>query len=202
VATSSSFAAPRPKRAKVLIPKPKPCPLEKTSAVFDTEKMEIIEHAEAIPLAPETTPAAIVEASADPAEEHPKLLSPPTITELPKLPSAATTTMTPKKRRMASVLDYVLKSMKMPTPATAEASDDKIEDVREVAAASASSIHVEVGPLGAKPIELVEESLPEKPTSPIPEAPSQGDLDYIVRHASGNNYQKSKLPKCNIMLRT
>jgi hypothetical protein len=30
----------------------------------------------------------------------------------------------------------------------------------------------------------VEESVPEKSTSPAPEAPPHGDLEYIVRHAS------------------
>jgi hypothetical protein len=185
VVASSSFATSKPKRAKVLTRRPKPHPLERTVAVLDIEKMEITEHAEAIPLAPETIPAAKVEASIGPAEEHPKLLSPPTVTELSKLTSAATITMTTKKRRMASVLDAVLKSTKMPTPATTEDYDDKIEDVREVAAASSSSIHIEEGPLGAMPADLVKESLPEKPTSPVLEAPSQGDLDYIVRHTSG-----------------
>jgi hypothetical protein len=81
---------------------------------------------------------------------------------------------------MASVLDVVLKSTKMPTPVTTKAFDDKIEDVREVVTANASPIHVEAGPLGAKPVELAKESLPEKPTSPIPEAPYHGDLEYIV----------------------
>jgi hypothetical protein len=72
---------------------------------------------------------------------------------------------------MASVLDAVLKSTKSPTPACVEASNEKIEDAREVATASASSIHVEVGPSEAALVELVEESLLEKPTSPVPKAP-------------------------------
>jgi hypothetical protein len=152
--------------------------------VLNTERMEIVEHAEAIPLASKTIPIVAVEASVDPvveteaksskAEEHPKLLSPPTMTGLSKLTTA--TTMTPRKRRMTSVLDAILKSTKMLTPVTTEASDDKIENVREVVAASASPIHVEAGPLGAKPVELAKESPSEKPTSPIPDAPSQGDL--------------------------
>jgi hypothetical protein len=75
---------------------------------------------------------------------------------------------------MTSVLDAVLKSTKMPTPITTEASEDKIEDLREVVVASASPIHVEAGPLGTKPVELVKESLSEKPTSPLPEASSKG----------------------------
>jgi hypothetical protein len=103
--------------------------------------------------------------------------------------------MTPKKRRMASVLDDVLKSTKMPNPATTEASDEKIEDVREVAATSASSIHVEAGPLGAMLVELVKESLLEKPTSSVLEAPSQGDLDYIVRHDSGKQLSEEQIAK-------
>jgi hypothetical protein len=153
--------------------------------MLDIEKMKKAEHVEAIPLAPEAIPAATVEASIGPAEEHPKLLNPPPVTELPKPTSIATTTITPKKRRMPSVLDVVLKSTKTPTFTSTEASDEKNEDVKEVAAASASSIHIEAGPSGDMPAELVKESLPEKPTSPVSEAPTQSDLDYIVRHASG-----------------
>jgi hypothetical protein len=101
---------------------------------------------------------------------------------LPKLTTSATTT--PTKRRLASVLDAVLKSTKMPTPVSTEAPEGKTEDSREVAVARASPIHVEVGPVGTKLVELAKESLAEKPTSPMPEASSQGDLEYIVPHAS------------------
>jgi hypothetical protein len=184
VAASSSSAAPKPKGEKVLTRRPNPCPLEKITAVLDTEKIENVGHAKVVPLASATIPTAAVEASIGPTKEHPKMLSPPTVTNLPKLRSAATTTITPKKRRMVSVSDAVLKSTKMLTLASAEASDEKIEDVREVATVSASSIHIEVVPLGATPAELVKESLLEKPTSHVPEAPAQGDLDYIIRHAS------------------
>jgi hypothetical protein len=119
-----------------------------------------------------------VEVSVDPVEEpgtkktteeQPKLLSPPTVIGLPKL--STTATMSHRKRRMASVLDAVLQSTKLPTSATTEVSDDKIEDAREVAAASPSPVHVEAGPSGAVPVELVKENLPEKPTSPTPESP-------------------------------
>jgi hypothetical protein len=167
MAPSSFSTAPKPKKIKVLTHRPMAHPLGKTTA----EKIRKVEHAEAIPLAPKTIPAVTVEASIGPTEEHPKLLNPLTVTDLPKLTSGATTTTTPKKRRMDSVLDAVLKSMKMPTPACAEACDEKIEDAREVATASASSVHVEVGPSGAALVELVKESLLEKPTSPVPEAP-------------------------------
>lgn len=69
MATSSSSAAPKPKRAKVLTRRQKPRSLGRIAVVLDTEKMEIAEHAEAIPLASEIIPAMAVEASVDPVEE-------------------------------------------------------------------------------------------------------------------------------------
>jgi hypothetical protein len=164
--------------------------LERTTTVLDTERMKIVEHVEATPLAPEIIPVTSVEACVSPieepetksltAQEHPKLLSPPTVTGLPKLLTAATTT--PRKRRMTSVLDAVLESTKMPTPAITETSDDKIEDLMEVTAPSASPIRVEAGPLGAKPVEVT--------------------YNILFDMLRGNNYQKSKLSKCIIMQRT
>jgi hypothetical protein len=94
---------------------------------------------------------------------------------------------------MASVLDAVLKSTKMPTPVSTEAPVDKIEDLREVTTISASPIHIEVGPSGTKPVELAKESLSKKQTSPIPKASSQGDLEYIVRHASGKQLSEVQM---------
>jgi hypothetical protein len=105
------------------------------------------------------------------------------VTALPKLSATATTT--PRKRRMASVLDVVLETMKMPTPASIEASGGKIEDAREVVFASISSVNAKAGYSEAAPVKLVGENVPKKPTSPAPEAPPEGDLNYIVRHASG-----------------
>jgi hypothetical protein len=112
MATLSSSAAPKPKRAKVLTRRTKPHSLERTVAVLGTKKMEIAELAEAIPLASESIPVVTVKASGGPveetkaksskAEEHPKLLSPLTMIGLPKLTTAAT--MTPRKRRMSVFL--------------------------------------------------------------------------------------------------
>ena len=77
-----------------------------------------------------------MEAKSSKTEEHLKLLSPPTTTGLPNLTTAAT--MTPRKgRRMASVSDVVLKSSKVPTPVSTEASEDNIEKL-VVTVASAS----------------------------------------------------------------
>jgi hypothetical protein len=90
------------------------------------------------------------------------------MTRLSKLASAPAAT--PRKgRRMANVLDVVLKSSKVPTPVSTKASEDKVEELGEVAAVSASPTYVEARPLGTKPVEQAKEGLLEKLTSHIPE---------------------------------
>jgi hypothetical protein len=118
IATSTSSSAPKPKRVKILTYRPKP--------IGTAEVPKLIESAEVVPSAMESAPAMSTEASANSVKElksektaeQPKVLSPPTVTGLSKL--STTTTATPRKRRMASVLDVVLESMKAPTPASTE----------------------------------------------------------------------------------
>ena len=86
---------------------------------------------------------------------------------------------------MASVLDAVLKSSKVAAPAPTRFPEDKIEELGEAIAASASPACAEVGPSKTRPIEQVKESLSEKLTLPIPETTSTKDLDFITYHASG-----------------
>jgi hypothetical protein len=93
---------------------------------------------------------------------------------------------------MASVLDAILKSSKVPTPVSTKASEDNIEKI-VVAAASTSPTCAEAGPLGSKPMEQVKESLLEELTSPIPEASSRDDLEYIVRHASRKRLSEDQI---------
>jgi hypothetical protein len=87
---------------------------------------------------------------------------------LSKLPA---TTGTPRKRRMASVLEAILESMKTMPPSSDEASGSKTKDVPEMITASTSA-HVEAGPSKAIPENLTEESLPEKPSAPDPKTSS------------------------------
>ena len=99
---------------------------------------------------------------------------------------AAPPVATPRKgRRMASVLDAVLKSSKVSTPTSTKVSEDKIEDLGEADATSASPAYAEARPSKTKPVEQVKEGLLEKLTLPIPEASSRENFGYIVRHASG-----------------
>jgi hypothetical protein len=162
IATTTSSTTSKPKRAKVLTRRPKLHSLEKTAAVPATEIMEIVECAEATLLASEIIPVVIdeatvalveeTEAKSSKIEEHPKLQSPPTTMGLPKLTTI--TTITPRiGRRMDNVLDAVMKSSKVPTPASAKTSEDKIEELEGAIAASASLACAEAGPLGIKAAE-------------------------------------------------
>jgi hypothetical protein len=160
MATTSSSVVSKPKRAKVLTCRLKLHSLEKTAATPAAVKIEIVEYAKATPLALEIIPVVTVEATVAPVEKtearssktekYPKLWSPPTPTGLSKLTTAAA--ITPRKgRRMASVLDAVLKSSKVLTPISTKASKDNIEKL-VVAAASASPTYAEAEPSRSKTV--------------------------------------------------
>jgi hypothetical protein len=119
----------------------------------------------------------------------PKILSPPAEAELPKVTKAPATT--PKRRRMASVLDAVVETTRALTPAP----------VKKVVEAVIAHTETEAGPLVPSETKLaateqtVEEESPdisvaleknvaEEAKSPAPEAQSE-NLDYIIRHARG-----------------
>jgi hypothetical protein len=152
---------------------------------------KLIECAEAVPLATKTAHVMPIEASAgrakepraEKAAEQPKVSSPASVTWLPK--PSSTTTVTLRRRRMASVLDAVLESVKAPISISTEASGEKSEDARERITASTATALTEAEPSKVVPIGLVEESVPKKSESPAPEAPPHGDLEYIVQHALG-----------------
>jgi hypothetical protein len=160
---------------------------------------KLIERVETTPLATETAPALPIEAIADPARESELKKVAEKVPEQSKmmvtaLPKLSATIGTPRKRRMASVLDAVLESVKTPPPSSAEASDGKIEDATEMITASTSA-HAEAGPSKTAPENLVEKGLLEKPSAPAPEAPSKSDLDFIVRHASGKRLSTEQVAK-------
>jgi hypothetical protein len=117
-------------------------------------------------------------------------------TELPRVSKSPT--VTPKRRRMASVLDAVMESVKVQTPAVAthskgEALKKYIEDCMAQATSEAGpSTPAEVRPSGATPVLVEKESVPEKLKSPAPEAPTEG-MEFIVRHASGKQLSEEQI---------
>jgi hypothetical protein len=130
--------------------------------------------------------------------ELPKILSPPAEPELSMVSKAPA--ITPKRRRMASVLDVVLESTRASTPTPA----------RETTEAAIVHVETEVGPLMPTKAEptgteqrtkqgssdaifvLEKKDVPEKVKSPSPEAPSE-DLDFIIRHASGKRLSEEEI---------
>jgi hypothetical protein len=145
---------------------------------------------EATPVAPTRITASLVEESESMTKRVPE---PPKLKEaiLPKLLSA---TGTPRKRRMASVLEAVLESVKTPPFSSTEASGSKIEEAPKIIIASAPA-HAEAGSSKLIPEKSTEESLSEELSAPAPEAPSQGDLEYIIRHASRKKLTKKQIAK-------
>jgi hypothetical protein len=88
--------------------------------------------------------------------------------------------VTPKKRRMASVLDAVIETTKALSPAP-----------KKIAEATKVQAEVEAGPsvsTETKPAAPEEKTagqiVPKKTETPAPEAPNK-DVDYIIRHALG-----------------
>jgi hypothetical protein len=165
-----------------------------------TDVPKLIEGAETAPSATKSGPIMPIETCTDPAEEPKskkaaeqlKVLSPATTTELSKPSSVSKAT--PRKRRMASVLDAVLESVKTLAPASPEAPSKQIKDAREAAATSAANAPVEAGPSEIAPIALMENSAPEKSKSPALRVPHK-ELEFIIRHASGKQLSSEQIAK-------
>jgi hypothetical protein len=129
----------------------------------------------------------------------PEILSPPAEAELPKVAKAPATT--PKRRRMASVLDAVMESTRVLTPASTK--KKVIEVVTACAETEAGpSVPVETEPAATEQraeqesldagMALEKKDAPEKAKSSIPEAPPEA-LDFIIRHALGKRLSEEEI---------
>jgi hypothetical protein len=127
-----------------------------------------------------------------------EILSPPAEAELSKVAKALVTT--PKRRRMASVLDAVMESTRALTPASAKKVAEAVTTCAETEAGP--SVPAEAEPAGTEQraehespdtgMAMEKKDAPEKAKSPIPEAPFE-DLDFIIRHASGKRLSKEEI---------
>jgi hypothetical protein len=173
----------RPKHIETIeVPKP----IEGSSIVFELSHSDLAEVGTKSTGEPELKTAL----------EQPKALSPLQETEPPrasKIPAA-----TPRRRRMASILDAMMESMKVQTPASApdtESETLKKSDEAGVARATSEagpSAPTEACPLGAIPMLVEKESVSEKPKSPAAKA-SIEELEFIVQHASGKKLSKEQI---------
>jgi hypothetical protein len=157
---------------------------------------------------PKTHTVKPVEDKVDKAEESrveeiikmPKILSPPTEAKLPKVQKASAAT--PKKRRMANVLDVVLEITKAlspaPTKKIAEATKMQAEAETGQAEAEATQAQAEAEARPSVPTEMepvaleektTEQIAPEKIEAPAPKA-SNKNVDYIVMLRERNSPKK------------
>jgi hypothetical protein len=120
--------------------------------------------------------------------EQPKIMSPSQETKLAKMSKILA--VTPKRRRMASVLDVVMESAKVLTPASTKVPSKGEKNSKETAKAGLPA-STEANPSGATLI-LEKESAPEKVKSPTPEAPAE-ELNFIIQHASGKQLSEEKI---------
>jgi hypothetical protein len=130
--------------------------------------------------------------------ELPKILSPPLEPELSMVSKAHA--ITPKRRRMASVLDAILESTRASTPApvkeTAEAATVRAEPE------AGPSVPFETEPAGTGQSDeqglsdvglvLEKEDTPKEIESPTLEALSEG-LGFIIQHASGKRLSEEEI---------
>jgi hypothetical protein len=126
-------------------------------------------------------------------EQQPKLQNPPTELELSKI--ALIPVITPKKgRRMANVLDAVLRPSKAAMPTPTKITKDKSEELKKATDKSIAPDCVKARPSKCRPPEQVSGSIPGKISLPIPEA-GLGNLEFIIRHASGKHLTKEQIAK-------
>jgi hypothetical protein len=147
----------------------------------------------------------LAEAMDDTAEEPkvekivkmPEILSPPVEAELLKMQKAPAAT--PKRRRMASVLDAVMETTKALSPAPTK----KVVEAIKVQAEPEAGPSVPIKTKAAAPEDKAEQQtsdtgvaagqdMMEKPKSPALKAPIE-DVDYIIRHASGKKLSNEEI---------
>jgi hypothetical protein len=127
----------------------------------------------------------------------PEILIPSIEAELPKVAKAPATT--PKRRRLASVLDAVMESMKALTPTPVKKVVETVKVHAETEARPSVPAETEPAAIEQRVEQgypdtcmALEKEAPEKAKTPIPEAPSE-DSDFIIRHASGKKLSEEEI---------
>jgi hypothetical protein len=208
-AASTISVVPKDKKIKVLTHRPRyietsvvPKFGEGTSSTVEARQIDLPKVPTAEPVetpknAAEAKEKAVKKPELGETMVPPEILSPPAEAKLPKVAKAPATT--PKRRRMASVLDAVMETTKALTPTPA----------KKVVKAAISHTETKVGPLvptETKPAATedkadqespdagmaLEQGVTEKAKSPVPEASSE-DIDFIIRHASGKRLSEEEV---------
>jgi hypothetical protein len=122
----------------------------------------------------------------------PEILSPLAEADLPKMQKIPAAT--PKRRRMASVLDAIIETTKALTPASTKKTVDAAKNQVEAEAGPSTPIKpktdVPEDKVGQQSSDTGKTT--EKAKSPVPKALAE-DTDYIVRHASGKKLSEEEI---------
>jgi hypothetical protein len=215
-----SEPVPKSKKLKVLTHRPRyiePAVVPKfggetSSAAAPKEPISSTQKAEEPTTLPKAPSAKLAEPKTDRTKEPRiegiktlEVLSPSAVVTMPKAQKGLAAT--PKRKRMASVLD-VLETVKASSSTLgkiAKASKVQIEakTILTEAEAAMSQASAEVGPSDpvdkqpsgfeekAAEEEAIEQSLPEKTPAPAPEALKE-NIEYIICHASGKKLSKEE----------
>jgi hypothetical protein len=184
---------------------------ESSSAAEATETALIAQSTEEVTVMPKLLIAESVEAKVGKVEKAkveeiikvPKILSPPTEAKLPKVQKTSTTT--PKRRRMANMLDVVLETTKALSPAAkkkvAEATKAQVVTKTRQAEVEVAQVQTEAG-AGPSVLAETEPATPEekatehtaseKIEAPAPKA-SNKSTDYIIHHASRKELSQEEI---------
>jgi hypothetical protein len=222
IAASVTPAEPVPKSKKVKVLNHRPRYIEpavvpefgagSTLAAEATQTASITQSAKEPTVMPKTHTVKAIEDKVYKVEEPKveeiirmqKILSPPTKANLPKMQKAFAAT--PKRRRMANVLDVVLETTKALSHAPAKKiaqteakSQAEAETGQAEAEAMQAQAEVETGPsvlIETKPVapkeKAAEQIAPEKIETLAPEALIE-NMDYIIRHASGKKLSEEEI---------
>jgi hypothetical protein len=127
----------------------------------------------------------------------PEILRPLAEAELPKVTKAPATT--PKRRRMASMLDVVMETTRALTPASAKKVIEAVTARAETEAGPSVPTEAEPATTEQRAEQefpdtsiAVEKDVAKKAKSPAPKAPSE-NLDFIVRHALGKRLSEEEI---------
>jgi hypothetical protein len=174
-----------------------------SSATETKETVLIMQSTKESAVMPKVLTVELVETKVDKAEvpkieeimKMPEILSPPTEATMLKVQKGSA--ITPKRRRMANVLDVVLETTKTLSPAptrkVAEAAKAQPKADTKQAEVEAATIQAETEAGPSVPTEMEPADSKEKSTeriatekieAPGPEA-SNKSIDYVIRHASG-----------------
>jgi hypothetical protein len=224
-AASAISATPKAKKVKVLTHRPRhsqttevPKPAEGSSSAAEPSHPATAEATSGsteepiLKTAAEQPKVEIADVPKCPAKARAKMTEEPELrksTEVSKIPA-----VTPKRRRMASVLDAVMESTKVPTPASTEVPSMSEKNIKETAEAVVTRVEAEAGPsvpvkIGTAelfekdteqgPSEAAKSSLPleEERTSKeskfsAAEASTKG-LEFIVRHTAGKKLSEEQV---------